>query len=123
MSELNFSSVMINSASTYSSGVTCYLNKNDPASMVLNTTENNLGKVKGLKVYSQKNSTGISFDDVTIERSTKTKIVLVAVGLNGAVVTLALDVDSRGDNHNGVLVIRHFDKTVEEMWVQCVLKN
>ena len=123
MTELNFSSVMINSASSFSAGLTCYLNKNDPSSMVLNTAENNLGKVKGVKVYSQKNKSGICFDDFTIDRPTKTKIVLVAVGLNGAVVTLALDIDSRGGNHNGVLIIRHFDKKIEEMWVQCILKQ
>ena len=122
MSQMNFSSVMIDSKSNFSSGLKCYLNKNDERTLVLQTKENSDGKVIAATVYSLDQNEEIKFEDISIEKTTKTKIVMIALGLQGTVASLALNIDSRGNDHTGILILRHFNKSVEEMWVHCVLK-
>jgi len=103
--------------------VTCYVDRNDDNTMLLDTAYNSDGITTGVTIYNFLNtSEKMRFDDVSISFSNKNELILAATDKNGSVVTLSLDIDRKGSDHKGVLIVRNSQKKLQHESVEYKIK-
>ena len=115
--------IVLNISASFGSSVSCYTNKKDQGTIVLETSSDSKGNISGVTTFSPDNSEKLRFDDISFHLPNKNDLLLVATNPNGAVVSLSVDIDRKGSDHTGKLILRKSDKTLEEISVECDLNN